>query len=66
MSSDLYGYIIQYDMYKQDILDKKLLPDEKEGKVMLTHFLDGRIGASAREGASVIELYKLDDKKVYT
>ena len=57
------GYVIQYDMSKQDILDKKLLSDEKEGKMMLTYFLDGRIGVSAREGASVIEIYKLDDKK---
>ena len=46
------------------MLEKRMLPDEESGKVMLTHFLDGKIGASGREGSSVIQLYRLDDRKV--
>ena len=36
--------------------------DLKLGKIMLTHFLDGKIGASARQGSSTIIFYRIDDK----
>ena len=50
-------------MYGQVKLDKTMLANEETGKVMLTHFLDGKIGASVKEGSSVIHLYRIDDKK---
>lgn len=63
ISSDDCGYIVQYDLEKEVVLDHAFQPDFGGNKnLFLTNFLDGNIGASMKKDTKSIYLYKADKK----
>ena len=64
LTSDACGYIVQYGMTSQKLLDRVSHPGRTgDQEVMLTQWMDGDFGVSAVKGQSSIYLYRIADTK---
>ena len=64
ITSDDCGYIVQYNMVDQLLLDKTTHPGRTGNqKIMLTHWMDGDFGVSVVENQSSVYLYRISDSK---
>ena len=62
ITSDECGYIVQYDMVDQLLLDKTTHPGRTGNqKLMLTHWMDGDFGVGLVENQSSVYLYRISD-----
>ena len=64
ITSDECGYMVQYDMVDQVLLDKASHPGRTgDQKVMLTQLMTGDFGVSVVENQSSVYLYRIVDSK---
>ena len=64
ITSDERGFIVQYEMVEQTLLDKTSHPGRTgDQRVMLTQWMDGDFGVSVVENQSSVYLYHIADSK---
>ena len=64
ITSDECGYIVQYGMADQLLLDKTTHPGRTGNqKLILTHWMDGDFGVGLVQNQSSVYLYRISDSK---